>query len=220
MVFPCYLPWRFPPVLQISFSVLEHTPRLSPRKFRARRLIGSMVMRWNRGGRQAASTISRILSWMMFIYLVKKSKPSPGQKICHPYVHQGRKTTPQKSNYSNTKVDATFPPYCFIFKFKTTCWQSVPSTLTSRSLYIYIYLSQLYWFFPKIIMLEILGNPSSNHIKSSSWPCLKASNKTPTTPVSGFPPGTLSPPPPRRPLRVLGLRGLEQIPGGSEVERR
>ena len=43
-----------------------------------------------------------------------KSNPLWGQKISHPYVHQGSKTTPQKSSYSNKKVDATFPPYCFI----------------------------------------------------------------------------------------------------------
>ena len=186
MVFPWCWPWHFPPVApNLLFRTWTHTPRLSPRKFRARRLIGSMVMWWNRGGRQAASTISRILSWMMFIYLVKKSKPSPGQKICHPYVHQGRKTTPQKSNYSNTKVDATFPPYCFIFKFKTTCWQSVPSILTSRSLYIYIcdYLGST--VFSKNNYVGIIGIHhqiiSNHHLGHVLRP-----PKTPTTPVSGI----------------------------------
>lgn len=104
-----------PPLLQISFSVLEHTPLAWARGSSA---LDAWSDQWWCGETVVGGKLPLLFLWSYHEWCSSiwsnKSKPSPGQKICHPYVHQGRKTTPQKSSYSNKKVDATFPPYCFI----------------------------------------------------------------------------------------------------------
>ena len=111
----------FPPLIQISFSVLEHTHTHTHTPLawaRGSSALDAWSDQWWCGETVVGGKLPLLFLWSCHescsSIWSKKSKPSPGQKVCHPYVHQGRKTTPQKSNYSNKKVDATFPPYCFI----------------------------------------------------------------------------------------------------------